>query len=814
MMRISSLRLYSAGLLLCLCASGGAQLAWGFAEEPLCFRDPAAGEVWDEEISTLHSDLVYAMALAAGFSDEDASRIMIWNQLVDSERLGPGAESSYTNCLGSFKAAPNRDEVCPGGYGDGLQVWPRSYESSCTTSRFGPYSPFFHFSHLEDEAELGALREWGWGRVQTLVGYSAYAWGRSEDAVLTADCRHMQTEVIDTGIIAGSLEAFATYLHSLGDAYSHRDCIESLDARDEDQLWGTHTVVPAPVPSCYYVPSDPKNTDAHGQEFGPSSAGTDRPDAANIAVYEELVQRSLAQEGRYHPIGLDTPLDKMEGRPTLRTAFYRFVHNWDFKKTVGNESEYAENRRAYAGEIVSAVRAQRFVSQLSNPVYALWNGYLNMVNILELTNTSQDTISITVTMYDIEGQAGEPLAVELAGQGQRDLILNDLPVFARDSYGIVKISGGEGSLDGRAAFYRYAAGSSDYEFAFYLPFENVLSGTNYVSFNTYQPSTNGAEQNNQVSNWLSIVNLNSSEARSFTVSSYDQTGQLLASRAVAVPAFGRRDIDGGHGFGPGLVGLQEIRAQDAESPYLAQLVRYGANAPAGEVPLSYSFAFPLLVRPGGTAVQWVPISSGAGGVNWVEVVNTANQTLNAQVSFYDNQGNELLGSSGAFSLAAHAQRHLSASSVLAAGGSGAAKIETANCGEIIAQSMFYFFAPSGSVSAMYGSQSGTSTNGPLTGSWNLFLGMNNWLRLFNTGENQDTLQLTISNNGQQSVKTITLNAMTGTDLGLHQTTVYGTSLDNYGLVSVNGNSLTAELLRLRPASGGGIDFAAPVKMRP
>lgn len=59
------------------------------------------------------------------------------------------------------------------------------------------------------------------------------------------------------------------------------------------------------------------------------------------------------------PIGLDTKLDKMDGKPTLRTALYDVVHNWDFAKVIGDEGEYAADRRAYIDTINAAARAQR-----------------------------------------------------------------------------------------------------------------------------------------------------------------------------------------------------------------------------------------------------------------------------------------------------------------------------------------------------------------------------------------------------------------------------------------------------------------------
>lgn len=352
-----ALRMVGVGFCVIAGFVAGTREARSYAEESLLFRDPATALLTDDAVSSLHSDLTYAMALAAGFSEADAAWIALWDQLVDSEKLGPGGDVTYTNCLGSVKPGPTPAASCPSGAGAGTVVWPMTYDSGCTTSRFGPYSPFFHFPHDTPE-ELGALRDWAWGRTPNLFGYAAYAWGDPADNVLNADCRITQWEEIDTGIAAGSLEAFGTFLHSLGDSFSHSDCLAALDALNQPYLWGTHTILPSTVGSCYYVPTNPKNSDVHGQEFG-SGGGTGRADDGVVATYDELIDRAVQKEGRYLPIDLDATLDKMDGKPTLRTALINFVHNWDYEKAIGDKSEYAANRRAHADQIVAAVLAQR-----------------------------------------------------------------------------------------------------------------------------------------------------------------------------------------------------------------------------------------------------------------------------------------------------------------------------------------------------------------------------------------------------------------------------------------------------------------------
>ena len=342
-----SRRLWQLIAAVCLALLLGGALAWAFAEEPLAFRDPYTGQTGSEweEISTIHFDLTYALALAAGFTVSDSITLQMWDQLVDSEQIGPGDVVSYTNCTGgAFYPPPDADAVC-GGAPHAKVIWPLwdsvQDPASCVTSRFGPYSPFFHFPH-NNQREVGALRDWAWGITDTLVAYEAYAWGRpTEFTVMDASCLYTRTAVITVGIQAGSLQAFGTYLHSLADYYSHRECIAAMD--DLGMPWATHTL--AGVPECNYNPLNPQPGDVHGREFYTYTDAL-RTDEAIQHIYGELVARSLQGEGQYFPIGLNTPIS---GTETLSDMLYSFVHTWDF--------EHPAERRAQADRIADAVLA-------------------------------------------------------------------------------------------------------------------------------------------------------------------------------------------------------------------------------------------------------------------------------------------------------------------------------------------------------------------------------------------------------------------------------------------------------------------------
>jgi hypothetical protein len=358
----------AAGLLMLLMASL-VSLAWAYAEEPITFRDPYTGQIAQEgEVSTIHSDLTYVLALAAGFSEADSRTLMIWNQLVDSNQITVN-DTSFNNCTGSFPDPPNEEEVCENTTGE--LFWPNWDDpswgelppsdpgTSCVTSRYGPFEGFFHFPH-RGGPDMIALREWGWGTSQELVGYLGYVWGpcNISTGFYGATCFYTQTVTIDTGMAPGSLEAFATYLHSLADSYSHERCQEKTEERG--WAWPTHTFPYAPDPlniyECNYAPL-PYLIDIgdshHGREFGTGwpDDSVDRTKQAIRAVYDELQARSSDGLGIYQPLDLDTRLTGRFHKLTLDEALDYYVEHWYFDEP--------HPRRNYADQLADMILARR-----------------------------------------------------------------------------------------------------------------------------------------------------------------------------------------------------------------------------------------------------------------------------------------------------------------------------------------------------------------------------------------------------------------------------------------------------------------------
>lgn len=454
------------------------------------------------------------------------------------------------------------------------------------------------------------------------------------------------------------------------------------------------------------------------------------------------------------------------------------------------------------------------------PLYALWNGFLQMTNILELVNRTGDDVAVTVHLHDIDGVLRRTIELTLRGYEQRDLILNGLPEFTINSYGLVVVTAAVGTgqepLDGRISYYRSGAVPGTFDFAFSVPLTAPSYGRSSVGFNTFQPSRFPPDAANEVSQWLGVVNLDRTTAKQFTIYRFNEQGVLLATGVYTVPPFARLDIEGGHVMpGASKVGQHVVIPHDVIAPYIVQLFRYGTNAPSGVTPTGFDFALPTLGRAGNGRPQRATISTGGGGENWVELINAREAATAVTIEFFDNSGTLLSGES--FILPPFAQRHFNAGAFLGSNASGSVRVTPSARSAVVGQSMFYFRDAAGRITTMYGTPLRESFGDELIGSYNLFLGMYNWLKLTNLASTETTVSLTIvTPTLEQHETTWVLPPLGGVDLGLHELEAFGTAAGTYGLVRARGfvpGAVSSELLRVHPLPDGTFDFAVPTSVR-
>ena len=461
-----------------------------------------------------------------------------------------------------------------------------------------------------------------------------------------------------------------------------------------------------------------------------------------------------------------------------------------------------------------------FKNKLQSPLYVLWNGFLRMVNILEILNTGNESLSVNVKLYNISGALVSQTPVTVLARGQVDVIINDLSGFKEDSFGVLALefsNDRRDDIEGRVFFYRPDLEFGGFEFAFGVPFVAPTTGSSSVGFNTFQPSNNPSDIVYSVFQWLALVNLDPNASKDFTIKTYDVLGGLLDTRSVSVPPFGRLDLSAGHvNPGPSKVGQHVIIPSDNSAPYMAQLFRYGSNASVGGTPTRYFFAFPLLARAGNGRPQSVPISNGGGAENWLELINALDESVSVGLRFYDSHG--MLRGEDALNLGPHSQIHIHASRFLNEGQSGVVLITPSKPNSIVGQTMFYFRDSLGSIEAMYGSGIRESFGRSFFGSYNRFIGMQNWLKISNVSSGAVVAVVKVFNQqGLLKETEVPLGPYATEDLGIHDSNEFNTIPDTFGVIEIEtggSKEITAELLRFRvPNSGTGVDFAAPTPVR-
>ncbi len=338
---------------------------WAWDEEDIEYYDPldstpvASRATYSPTVSSIHFDMVGALAIAAGFSVEDAAVIQAYSQATDSEEL-PAVNPVYTFDAdpANYPTPPPIAEVsatpyCPSPETTADFTTMGNYDAAkdqmqcpgCFTSRFGPYGVFFHFPHARSD-ELYATRDWALGRVPELTGTVIYAYSSTAQSFYqeainiyeSSDCFVSRTVKIDTGSIQpGSLEALGIYLHSLGDNQSHGDCIAAADG--ENKLFAAHVHPNGPSD-----PLTPCRWVSHEFEFGPSNPDTDRTFNGILALYDALLTYG-AETGRnvYKPIPVDAESNY------IYNAIYSFVH----ETGAASDPDGPLNRRLKADELRS-----------------------------------------------------------------------------------------------------------------------------------------------------------------------------------------------------------------------------------------------------------------------------------------------------------------------------------------------------------------------------------------------------------------------------------------------------------------------------
>ena len=301
-----------------------------------------------------------------------------------------------------------------------------------------------------------------------------------------------------------------------------------------------------------------------------------------------------------------------------------------------------------------------------------WNGFLKaqgFTQILEQRNSSGTPISVRTTLYNIDGVAQSNTVLNLAPGQQRDLILNNVTGYTDNTYGLICseiISGPADSIDGQLVNYLFANGS--YSLAFIDAFIAGRTGSQFVNYNTFQPSLNAAEANDFVAGWIEVSldslpsSMSGPSSGSGTLMFYSVDGTLVRTQAVTVNRGERRDVDV-HSVGANKIGLVSWVPSNPTTPFRIRQKRYYTTAPAGQASTFRAVAS-IPATAGSGSLRGAPIDI-TGKTAVVEVSNVLNSAITVTVSASPTNGNP--NTQLSFPLPARSTRHVIVNGIVSTG---------------------------------------------------------------------------------------------------------------------------------------------------
>ena len=458
----------------------------------------------------------------------------------------------------------------------------------------------------------------------------------------------------------------------------------------------------------------------------------------------------------------------------------------------------------------SPTDAGSVLQTLSSTLCSDWNGFLGMTNIVEHVNLSSGTIGAASHFYDIAGKLKATTNITIKNGGQFDLIVNSLKGFSSKSYGKICVSitkGTAGDLDGRMVYYKPGAITGTFQFAFAMPFGNGSAGSQFVHFDTHQPSKIASDAGNLVTNWVQVTNLVAS-AQKGTLHVYSASGAKLGSIGVSVPAGGRVDIDA-HRYGSNKLGLVEFVPNNSQAKFQLRNIRYYFDNAVADS--SFDAAYPWEGSKGTSAKTVLPIDTRSSDAE-IFVSNTTSGQVTANVSIYSTSGDKVKSLSA--KLAAHATWTIDASDYIRSA-EGVATISSSSVGGLISSVTQVLHNNAGGIQSLYAVHSTQALGSVLRGSYNTFLNQGCSLLLTNTTSQKVNVSVSMKRyDGTSLIKgksiAVAGNGLVDYDLCANDTT------PAYGLVTVQPsitNSIVATVLRKGATDSAGDSYRFPTPVR-
>lgn len=455
------------------------------------------------------------------------------------------------------------------------------------------------------------------------------------------------------------------------------------------------------------------------------------------------------------------------------------------------------------------------IQVLGTRICSEWNGYLGgLWNVYEHINVSTGVLNVVNEQYAIDGVMADSTMFSIAPGSQYDALVHSYRGLKNNSYGMVCAvhSGFPGDMDGRMVYYKpvKSAGETVFEFAFAMPMMNGKKGSQYVQFNTYQPSFRQADQGNLVANWIQLTNL-SDEAASGVLEFFDITGFLLARLPISLAGGERRDY-AGHQWGPNQVGYAEWRPDSQSSRFQLRNVRYLYDNRGNRS--SFATAFQLEARHGTGEPTAAPYSTEEGEMAVVEVSNTTAASIVVKLDIFSSANGFTQALPQTLTLGPRQTQHVILNNLVGDGVHGAVFAESDTLSSALAVVMQYRRDAQGGIEYMYGVPLKQALGQVLRGSYNTYLNQQSVMVLLNRSDGQQTVQFqlvrssgeaVVSANSESYELVVPANGSARFDISL----IVGP--DDYGVVTAipkHSNTIVGHILRRR-----GLEYVMPTPLR-
>lgn len=276
-----------------------------------------------------------------------------------------------------------------------------------------------------------------------------------------------------------------------------------------------------------------------------------------------------------------------------------------------------------------------------------WNTFFGMWNIVENSASLGIPLTARDTVYNLLGKSISTPKIKIAPFGQIDLSIHDIVSKNNlgETYGMscASYDAIPGALS--ATMMQYEPSSSadrTFQYAFGNQHTSGRTGSQFLPFNTYSPSSNIDSLHQLTANWVTIINRSPVYKKIYKskLRFYSMFGTLIGEQPVLLRGGERKDVPGGHQLGPQQVGLIEFIPEDKNIEYQLSMARYvfrGSNSVASEVIAALNI--PSLLGTG--QKQLLPLDTADNSMTVIELLNTANQSIKTSVDIYNSSGNLL-----------------------------------------------------------------------------------------------------------------------------------------------------------------------------